>query len=106
MLATDVFKLVIGQQDFQRGAVVGLLLLMPAVLTFGIDWLVQRKQTAMLGARSVPLKPKPARGFDALMLGYVGLVSAADAGDARHGDLRLVRDLSGRTTWRRAGSTT
>ena len=48
MLATDVFKLVIGQQDFQRGAVVGLLLLTPAVLTFGIDWLVQRKQTAML----------------------------------------------------------
>ena len=27
MLATDVFKLVIGQQDFQRGAVVALLLL-------------------------------------------------------------------------------
>ena len=75
MLATDVFKLVIGQQDFQRGAVVGLLLLTPAVLTFGIDWLVQRKQTAMLGARSVPLKPKPARGFDALMLGYVVVVS-------------------------------
>ena len=34
VLATDVFKLVIGQQDFQRGAVVGLLLLAPAVLTF------------------------------------------------------------------------
>ena len=52
MLATDVFKLVIGQQDFQRGAVVGLLLLTPAVLTFAIDWLVQRKQTAMLSARA------------------------------------------------------
>jgi iron(III) transport system permease protein len=76
MLATDVFKLVIGQQDFQRGAVVGLLLLTPAVLTFGIDWLVQRKQTAMLGARAVPLKPRPARGFDALMLVYVGVISA------------------------------
>jgi iron(III) transport system permease protein len=76
MLATDVFKLVIGQQDFQRGAVVGLLLLTPAVLTFGIDWLVQRKQTAMLGARAVPLRPQPARGFDTLMLGYVVLVSA------------------------------
>ncbi|MGZ5239034.1 MAG: ABC transporter permease subunit, partial [Caldimonas sp.] len=76
MLATDVFKLVIGQQDFQRGAVVGLLLLVPAVLTFGIDWLVQRKQTAMLTARAVPLKPRPAPGFDALMLGYVGVVSA------------------------------
>ena len=93
MLATDVFKLVIGQQDFQRGAVVGLLLLTPAVLTFGIDWLVQRKQTAMLGARAVPLRPQPARGFDALMLGYVVLVSALHAGDARHGGLRLVRDL-------------
>jgi len=76
MLATDVFKLVIGQQDFARGAVVGLLLLTPAVLTFGIDWLVQRKQTAMLTARAVPLRPKPARGFDAAMLAYVLVVSA------------------------------
>ncbi|QEI06367.1 putative 2-aminoethylphosphonate ABC transporter permease subunit [Pigmentiphaga aceris] len=80
VLATDVFKLVIGQQDFQRGAVVALLLLLPAVLTFGIDWLVQRKQTATLTARAVPLVPKPARGFDAAMLVYclviVGLVLA------------------------------
>jgi iron(III) transport system permease protein len=70
MLATDVFKLVIGQQDFQRGAVVGLLLLTPAVLTFGVDWLVSAKQSAMLSARAVPYAPKPARGFDALMLAY------------------------------------
>jgi iron(III) transport system permease protein len=76
MLATDVFKLVIGQQDFQRGAVVGLLLLTPAVLTFGVDWLVQRKQTAMLSARAIPYAPAPSRGFDGLMLGYVGFVSA------------------------------
>ena len=76
MLATDVFKLVIGQQDFQRGAVVGLLLLMPALLTFGIDWLVQRKQTAMLTARAVPLRARPSRGFDAAMLGYVLCISA------------------------------
>jgi iron(III) transport system permease protein len=76
MLATDVFKLVIGQQDFQRGAVVGLLLLTPAILTFGIDWLVQRRQTALLTARAVPYAPKRAPGFDALMLGYVAFVSA------------------------------
>jgi iron(III) transport system permease protein len=76
MLATDVFKLVIGQQDFQRGAVVGLLLLTPAVLTFAIDWLVQRKQTAMLTARAVPYRPKPAPGFDAAMTGYCVFVSA------------------------------
>ena len=68
VLATDVFKLVIGQQDFQRGAVVALLLLTPAVLTFVVDYFVQRKQTAMLSARAVPLVPKPARGFDAAMM--------------------------------------
>jgi iron(III) transport system permease protein len=37
VLATDVFKLVIGQQDFQKGAVVALLLLAPAVFTFAVD---------------------------------------------------------------------
>ena len=76
MLATDVFQLVIGQQDFQRGAVVGLFLLTPAVLTFGIDWLVQRKQTALLTARAVPYSPQRAPGFDAFMLVFVGLISA------------------------------
>ena len=76
MLATDVFKLVIGQQDFQRGAVVGLLLLTPALLTFGIDWLVQRKQTAMLGARAVPYRPKKSPGFDAAMFGYASVIAA------------------------------
>jgi iron(III) transport system permease protein len=76
MLATDVFKLVIGQQDFQRGAVVGLLLLTPAVLTFAVDWLVSRKQTSMLSARAVPYRPSPSRGFDGLMTAYAVLIAA------------------------------
>ncbi|MDQ6679632.1 MAG: putative 2-aminoethylphosphonate ABC transporter permease subunit [Pseudomonadota bacterium] len=76
MLATDVFKLVIGQQDFQRGAVVGLLLLTPAVLTFAVDWFVQRKQTAMLSARAVPLRPKRSAGFDAAMTAYCVVIAA------------------------------
>ena len=75
MLATDVFKLVIGQQDFQRGAVVALLLLAPAVLTFAVDHLVQRKQTAMLTARAVPYRPKHAPLFDALMSVWCLLVA-------------------------------
>jgi len=75
VLATDVFKLVIGQQDFQKGAVVALLLLAPAVLTFSIDHIVQRKQTAMLTARAVPYAPRPSRGFDAAMTAYCGGVS-------------------------------
>ncbi|MDI3380642.1 putative 2-aminoethylphosphonate ABC transporter permease subunit [Xenophilus aerolatus] len=76
VLATDVFKLVIGQQDFQRGAVVALLLLTPAALTFAVDHVVQRRQTAMLTARAVALQPQPSRGFDAAMTAYCTLIVA------------------------------
>ncbi len=75
MLATDVFKLVIGQQDFQRGAVVAILLLAPALLTFAVDHLVGRKQTAMLTARAVPYRPKRAPVYDTLMFGYCMIVA-------------------------------
>ena len=74
VLATDIFKLVIGQQDFAKGAVVALLLLAPAVLTFGVDHLVQRKQTAMLSARAVPYRPKRDPWFDGLISLYCGLI--------------------------------
>jgi iron(III) transport system permease protein len=75
VLATDIFKLVIGQQDFQRGAVVAVFLLAPAILTFGVDRFVQRKQTSMLTARAVPYRPRPSRGFDLLMTLYCAIVA-------------------------------
>ncbi|MGH8848136.1 MAG: ABC transporter permease subunit, partial [Polaromonas sp.] len=70
VLATDVFKLVIGQQDFAKGAVVAILLLAPAALTFAVDNYVSRRQTAMLTARAVPYRPTPARGYDGIMTLY------------------------------------
>ena len=76
VLATDIFKLVIGQQDFQKGAVVGFILLAPALLTFFVNRFVQRKQTSMLTARAVPYSPSPSRGFDGVMTGYCALVAA------------------------------
>jgi iron(III) transport system permease protein len=75
MLATDVFKLVIGQQDFQRGAVVAILLLAPAVLTFAVDHVVGRRQTAMLTARAVPYRPKRVPLYDGLMFAYCSAVA-------------------------------
>jgi iron(III) transport system permease protein len=66
VLATDIYKQVVGQQNFEMGAVVGLILLIPAVLAFAIDRLVQRKQTALLSARAVPYSPKPARLVDSM----------------------------------------
>lgn len=70
VLATDVFKLVIGQQDFAKGAVVAILLLAPAVLTFAVDKYVSKRQTAMLTARAVPYRPTPSRGYDWAMTLY------------------------------------
>ncbi|MCZ8255363.1 MAG: putative 2-aminoethylphosphonate ABC transporter permease subunit [Polaromonas sp.] len=70
VLATDVFKLVIGQQDFSKGAVVAILLLAPAVLTFAVDNYVSKRQTAMLTARAVPYRPTPSRGYDWVMTLY------------------------------------
>ncbi len=75
MLATDVFKLVIGQQDFQRGAVVALLLLAPAVLTFTVDRLVAAKQTALLTARAVPYRPQAKPWRDGLATAYCVVVA-------------------------------
>src|SRR3954451_4601914 len=54
VLATDAYKQVVGQQNFPMGAVVGIILLVPAVLAFAVDRLVQRKQVALLSARAVP----------------------------------------------------
>jgi len=76
VLATDVFKLVIGQQDFAKGAVVAILLLAPALFTFGVDSYVSRRQTAMLTARAVPYSPKPSARRDAAMTLYCSVIAA------------------------------
>jgi iron(III) transport system permease protein len=70
VLATDAYKQVVGQQNFEMGAVVGLILLAPAVLAFAVDRLIQRKQVALLSARAVPLEPKANRFNDTVALGY------------------------------------
>jgi iron(III) transport system permease protein len=75
VLATDVYKQVVGQQNFSMGAVVGLVLLVPAALAFVVDRLVQRKQVALLTARAVPLVPKPTPGRDALFTAFCCLLA-------------------------------
>lgn len=75
MLAVDIYKQVIGQQNFEMGAVVSVVLLVPAMFAFGIDRFVQRKQVALLTARSVVYEPKPSSGFDWLCFVYCALIA-------------------------------
>ena len=70
VLATDIYKQVIGQHNFEMGAVVGVLLLIPAAFAFAIDRVARRKQVALLSTRAVPYEAKPSRAFDRAMLGY------------------------------------
>ncbi len=74
VLATDAYKQVVGQQNFSMGAVVGMILLIPAAIAFTIDRLVQRRQVALLSARAVPLEPKTNPLRDAALIGYVMLI--------------------------------
>ncbi len=74
VLAVDIYKQVIGQQNFSMGAVVSVVLLIPAIFAFFIDRQVQKKQVAQLSARAVPYEPKPNKTFDALMMSYSSLI--------------------------------
>jgi iron(III) transport system permease protein len=77
VLAVDIYKQVVGQHNFSIGAVVAVLLLLPALAAFAIDRVIQDRQKALLSARSVPYEPRPQRARDALLLLYVLLLSAA-----------------------------
>lgn len=70
VLATDAYKQVIGQQNFEMGAVVGFVLLVPAVLAFAVDRFIQRKQVALLTSRAVPFEPKPNAATDGFAFAY------------------------------------
>lgn len=75
MLALDIYKQVIGQQNFQMGAVVSLVLLLPAILAFVVDRLVSRKQVSVLTARSVPYTPKDNKQRDAMFFTLCTFIS-------------------------------
>jgi iron(III) transport system permease protein len=75
ILATDIYKQVIGQQNFTMGAVVSVILLIPTVVAFVADRLVQRRQVAMIAAKSVPLALAPHRGRDAFYFSFCSLVA-------------------------------
>ena len=75
VLAVDIYKQVVGQQNFEMGAVVSVVLIIPAVIAFIVDRIVQRKQVAILTSRSVVYEPKKNRNFDSAMFVYCCLIS-------------------------------
>jgi iron(III) transport system permease protein len=85
VLATDIYKQVVGRQDFEMGAVVSMVLLLPALFAFAADRIVQRRQVALLSARAVPFQPKKNSAVDMTMLAFcclIGLIMVSILGMA------------------------
>lgn len=77
VLATDIYKQVVGQQNFQMGAVVGFVLLIPAVLSFAVERRVRRRQAAAMSARATPHRPEPVPMRDRVLFGVCLLIATA-----------------------------
>lgn len=76
VLALEAYKAVVGQQQFGRGALIGMVLLLPALLSFAVDlWLRRRQRTAM-GSRAQVYHPQPSRARDGIFLAVtIGICS-------------------------------
>ncbi|MGR5129053.1 putative 2-aminoethylphosphonate ABC transporter permease subunit [Photobacterium swingsii] len=77
VLATDIFKQVVGQQNFSMGAVASVVLLLPAVLAFFGDRWVQKKQKGMFDSRSVAYVPTPSPLRDGVCFIFCSVISFA-----------------------------
>ena len=75
VLAIEIYKQVIGQQNFSMGATISVFLLVPTVFAFVIDRIVQRRQSALVSAKSVPLQPKSNPKLDWLMFTICSLIA-------------------------------
>jgi iron(III) transport system permease protein len=80
VMATEIYNQVSGQQNFTMGATVSVVLLIPAVLAFLVDRMVQRRQYALVTSSSRPLVPARRPLADWAGFGYCALIAAGIAG--------------------------
>lgn len=75
ILAVDIYKQVIGQQNFGMGATISIILLVPALISFIADRLIQGRHVHAMTARSVPFVPKHSRPTDMTLFGACSLIA-------------------------------
>jgi iron(III) transport system permease protein len=77
VLATEIYTQVVGQANFNLGAVVSMVLLFPTAIAIGMERWITKRQPALVTDKFVPLRVTPRRIFDAIMLICVGLICTA-----------------------------
>ena len=75
VLATDIYREVVGMQNFQMGAVISIVLLIPALFAFALDQYSRKKQTSQLTSRAVIYSPKPDTFRDTVLLIYCLIIT-------------------------------
>jgi iron(III) transport system permease protein len=79
VLATEIYNQVSGQGNMAMGAVIGVVLLVPAAIAVFVERWVARHHHAALGDRSDPLRVVPSPARDRVALAYCALVCGAIA---------------------------
>ena len=79
VLATEIYNEVSGQGRMEFGAVIGVVLLVPAAVAVVVEKLITSQQHAVVGDRSEPLRLVPHALRDRIALAYALLVCAAIA---------------------------
>ena len=80
VMATEIYNQVSGQQNFTMGATVSVVLLIPAVIAFLVDRVVQRRRYALVTSSARPLEPARRPIADWAAFGYCALIAGAIAG--------------------------
>jgi len=76
VLATEIYNQVAGQANFHLGAVIGVLLLIPVLLTVLAEKWVSRRQ-AVVSSQATPFRPDRNGWWDAVNLALVSTISLA-----------------------------
>ena len=75
LLSTDIYKEVVGQQNFEMGAVISIVLLIPAIVVFVLERITSGRQSAQITGKSLPFQPKPHPRRDAAFFVYCLAIS-------------------------------
>lgn len=75
VLSIDVYKQIIGQQNMPMGATVGIMLLIPALISFIVTQKVQKKQSSSINAKAVPYEIKENKKRDRIFTTFILIVA-------------------------------
>ncbi|MGG7177917.1 putative 2-aminoethylphosphonate ABC transporter permease subunit [Clostridium paraputrificum] len=75
VLATEVYKKMLGQQDLEAGAVVGILLIIPAILAFIVDFNVSKKNKTSIDSKATEYFIKEDKKRDIILGAFTTIIA-------------------------------